>query len=72
MYAYNYVTWTGGANSYETCDLTDRAPQYVGACSARTTCNTVSLLPALLVAASRQAHSVQLEGLLCKSSRAAA
>ena len=52
LYAYNYVTWTGGANSYETCDLTDRAPQYVGTCSARTTCNSVSLLPAVLVAAS--------------------
>ena len=43
-YSYNYVTWTGGANAYQTCDLADRAPTYVGSCTSTgyTTCTTTS------------------------------
>jgi len=32
-YSYNYVTWTGGADAYQTCDLSDRASTYVGTCT---------------------------------------
>ena len=42
QYSYNYVTWSGGASAYQTCDLEDRAATYVGTCtsSGYTTCNT--------------------------------
>ncbi|KAA6428169.1 MAG: hypothetical protein FRX49_01765, partial [Trebouxia sp. A1-2] len=32
-YSYNYVAWTGGADAYQTCDLSDRASTYVGTCT---------------------------------------
>ncbi len=32
-YSYDYVTWTGGADAYQTCDLSDRASTYVGTCT---------------------------------------
>ncbi|DBB14252.1 TPA: hypothetical protein ACH3X3_001198 [Trebouxia sp. C0006] len=32
-YSYSYVTWTGGADAYQTCDLSDRASTYVGTCT---------------------------------------
>ena len=32
-YSYNYVTWSGGADAYQTCDLSDRASTYVGTCT---------------------------------------
>lgn len=32
-YSYNYVSWTGGADAYQTCDLSDRASTYVGTCT---------------------------------------
>lgn len=32
-YSYNYVTWTGGADAYQTCDLSDKASTYVGTCT---------------------------------------
>lgn len=39
-YSYNYVTWTGGEDAYQTCDLSERGATYVGTCTAAVKCNT--------------------------------
>ncbi|KAL3132313.1 hypothetical protein ABBQ32_008891 [Trebouxia sp. C0010 RCD-2024] len=47
QYSYNYVTWSGGAEGYQTCDLPDRAPSYVGTCTTTgyTTCTATPSNP---------------------------
>jgi hypothetical protein len=49
---YNLVTWNGGAGNYETCNLENRAPNYVGTCSDRVACavNATTVGPLLLAA----------------------
>jgi hypothetical protein len=34
MLDYNFVTWPGSTTQYLTCDLTNRAPAYIGVCQA--------------------------------------
>ncbi|KAK9819873.1 hypothetical protein WJX72_003501 [[Myrmecia] bisecta] len=40
---YDYVTWTGGADAYDTCNLETRSPNYVGTCAPRMACSSATV-----------------------------
>jgi len=36
---YNHIIWTGGRDSYLSCNLAVRAPDYVGQCTPKISCS---------------------------------